>query len=108
MAQAGSSESSNRLRRFRGSKVGQGPLGGSESMSVRSRASLGEERKRNETLDPKADCAQQPEVLGLLTASPWCVPASRGRGSPSDPGQDGLWGERGTTERGQDKQGVEG
>lgn len=77
-------------------------------MSVRSRASLGEERKRNETLDPKADCAQQPEVLGLLTASPWCVPASRGRGSPSDPGQDGLWGERGTTERGQDKQGVEG
>lgn len=41
MAQAGSSESSNRLRRFRGSKVGQGPLGGSESMSVRSRASLG-------------------------------------------------------------------
>lgn len=40
VAQAGSNESSNRLRRFRGSKVGQGPLGGSESMSVRSRASL--------------------------------------------------------------------
>lgn len=41
VAQAGSRESSNRLRRFFGSKVGQGPLGGSESISVRSRASLG-------------------------------------------------------------------
>lgn len=41
VAQAGSRESSNRLRRFLGSKAGQGPLGGSESISVRSRASLG-------------------------------------------------------------------
>lgn len=41
VAQAGSRESSNRLRRFLGSKVGQGPLGGSESISVRSRTSLG-------------------------------------------------------------------
>lgn len=44
-AQAGSRESSNRLRRFLGSKLGQGPLGGSESISVRSKASLGGEKK---------------------------------------------------------------
>lgn len=54
VAQAGSRESSNRLRRFLGSKVGQGPLGGSESISVRSRAFLGGgKKKRINTLDPK-------------------------------------------------------
>lgn len=46
MAQAGSSESSNKLRRFLGSKVGQGPLGDSESMSVKSRVSLGEGKRK--------------------------------------------------------------
>lgn len=44
-AQVGPSESSNRLRRFRGSKAGKVPCGGSESMSLRSRESLGGEKK---------------------------------------------------------------
>lgn len=46
VVQTGSSESSNRLRRFRGSKEGQEPLGCSESMSLRSRAFLGGRNKK--------------------------------------------------------------
>lgn len=46
--QVGPSESSKRLRRFRGSKEGKEPRGGSESVSLRSRPSLGgrEEREK--------------------------------------------------------------
>lgn len=87
VAQAGSRESSNRLRRFLGSKVGQGPLGGSESISVRSRTSLGGEKSCKTRILQTTVTAHS-----WLTFSPWCVPAPRGRGSPRDPGQDGLWG----------------
>lgn len=41
-AQVVPSESSNRLRRFRGSKEGKEPREGSESMSLKSRVSLNE------------------------------------------------------------------
>lgn len=52
-AQVVPSESSNRLRRFRGSKEGKEPREGSESMSLKSRVSLHGRREEGNDTGPK-------------------------------------------------------